>query len=152
MYPHVCTHTCTRIFLPFYHWVLPLGPPALYYSPFSCPWTLLSSGEGLLSRAPLILAFERAWPALDYTNQCSSLSIFLSFFASLPFSPFWWKRERLRYRWSSRVSVWNYIFTTICIYCRVSTTRQVVLSRRKKINYGIIYGRNGELMVNNKGS
>lgn len=32
-------HTVYRVFCPVP--LVPLGPPALYYSPFSCPWTLL---------------------------------------------------------------------------------------------------------------
>lgn len=151
MYPHVYTHTNVQE----------------YFCPFTIGSSLLvllryiihhSAVRELSSRAERAFCLARhsssrsnargpLW--ITPTNVPLSLFFFLSSLLFHSLCPFCWKR--LRYRWSSRVSVWNYIFTTICIYCRVSTTRQVVLSRRKKINHGIIYGRNGELMVNNNG-
>lgn len=123
-----CIHTCTytriheNIFA-LYHWVLPLGPPALYYSPFSCPWTLLERRGPFVSRAthPRVRTRVARFGLHQPMFLLPSPRLSFSFFSLFCFSPILSARSAGRRNGldigGARVSVWNYVLRRSCGPC-----------------------------------
>lgn len=160
MYPHVHIYTYTRE----YFCPLPLGPPS--WSSCAILFTIQLSVNSPRAERAFCLARHSSsrsnargplWITPTDVPPPVSSSLFLFFLSFLLLShslcPFCWKKERLRYRWSTSFCVKLRITTIVWTVCTLIVSRQVVkttLSRRKK--RGIICGRrrNGGLMVNNE--